>query len=415
MPIVSGKLYAESAYAYNGRGLTYQNYDCVHFMNLIRETCGLNVFSQSTNRVWRGNGLTWKGTINEAYQKFGGTLPQGLLLFHVVPDSSPDADPDHYGYGDGIGDVNHVGIYTNIGLGVMQSGGYDGSGVHGSRLRSYFNLAGCATGIDYTGAVEGEQPDPTMYRQFWVSPDINVLDDEKTKRNATCVKSKMVDDLGWTLNSVCGILGNMQFESGINPAFVQFTYANLLPSEDDISKLPNYVMMYFMQSEYNTPTNEFGLGLLQWSSTTRTNYLEQSYIVARAIRDPYSSTNTTRQLWYAGWFQCKRITSERSQDSQIRRFDPCDVNGVHYTFANYANAQTSAGDCAEAWSIGYLNMNTDIALRRQYAEAWYTYFTTINPPYIPEPAPEPYTKNKFPWYIIYGKRRKEMIVPCRRK
>ena len=106
MPIVSGKLFAETAYAYNGRGLTYGNYDCVHFMNLVRQTCGLNVFSQSTNRVWRGNGLTWKGTIQEARQKFPDGLPQGLLLFHVVPDDDPGADPGHYGYGDGIGDVN---------------------------------------------------------------------------------------------------------------------------------------------------------------------------------------------------------------------------------------------------------------------------------------------------------------------
>lgn len=413
MPIVSGKLFAETAYAYNGRGLTYQNYDCVHFMNLIRETCGLNVFSQSTNRVWRGNGLTWKGTIQEARQRYPDGLPQGLLLFHVIPDSDPNADPDHYGYGDGIGDVDHVGIYTNIGLGVMQSGGYGGTGVHDSTLRSYFNLAGECTGVDYTGAVEAELPDPCFYRQFWVSPDINVLEDVQTKHNANCVKSKMADDLQWTLQSVCGILGNMQYQSGINPAFINLTYIDRLPSEDDLSKLPNYVMMYFMQSEYQTPTNEFGIGLCQWSTTTTTNYLEQSYMVARAIKDPYSASNSTRSLWYDGWMQCKRINAERAQDSQIRRFDPNEVNGYRYTFANYAIATTDPADCAEAWAVGYLHDTTDLTLRRQYASDWYTYFTTVNPPYIPEPEPEPYTKPKFPWYIIYGKRRKELRKPCR--
>ena len=413
MPIVSGKLFAESAYAYNGRGLTYGNYDCVHFMNLVRQTCGLNVFSQSTNRVWRGNGLTWKGTIQEARQKFPDGLPQGLLLFHVVPDDDPGADPEHYGYGDGIGDVNHVGILTNIGLGVMQSGGYDGTGVHDSRLRSYFNLAGCCTGVTYNGSVEPDYPDPVIYRQFWVSPDIGILNDEETKRNANCVKSKMVNELGWTLQSVCGILGNMQYESGINPAYIESTYRDRLPSEEQMSAIPNYVMMYFMQSEYQTPTNEFGLGLCQWSTTTTTNHLEQSYIVARAIKDPYSASNSTRQMWYDGWFQCKRINEERSQDSQIRRFDPNEVNGHRYTFANYAEAQTDPADCAEAWAVGYQHDTTDLALRRQYATNWYTYFTTVNPPYIPEPAPDPYTQNSFPWYIIYGKRRKELKKPCR--
>ena len=413
MPIVSGKLTSETAYAYNGKGLTYSNYDCIHFVNLVRETCGLNVLSQSTNRVWRSSSaLSWKGTIHEAYQKFNGVLPQGLYLFHVIPDDDPNADTDHYGYGDGIGDVNHIGIYTNIGLGVMQSGGYDGTGVHDSRLRSYFNLAGCASGIDYTGLVETPVPDPVVFRKFWVSPDMSVFDTIKTRQNANCVKSKMVNDLGWTLQSVCGILGNMQYESGINPAYIESTYRDLLPSEEDLTELPNYIMMYFMQSTYQTPLNEYGLGLCQWSTTTTTNHLEQSYIVARAIKDPYSGSNSNRQLWYDGWFQCKRINAERSQDSQIRRFDPNIVNGVRYTFDNYAVATTSAGDCAEAWAVGYQKTSVDITHRRQYAEDWYTYFTTVNPDYIPEPPPEPYTIPDFPWYIIGAKRRKEWFLKC---
>ena len=168
-----------------------------------------------------------------------------------------------------------------------------------------------------------------------------------------------------------------------------------------------------MQSEYQTPTNEFGIGLCQWTSTTTTNYLEQSYMVARAIKDPYSAQNTTRSLWYDGWMQCKRINAERAQDSQIRRFDPNEVNGVRYTFENYAIQTTSAGDCAEAWSVGYQKTSVDIALRRQYAENWYTYFTTVNPEPFIEPPPDPYTKPEVPWYIIYGKRRKELRKPCR--
>ena len=108
MPIVSGRLFAETAYSYNGRGLTYQQYDCTHYTNLVRRTCALSNLQQGSNAMWRGHGLTWKGTIQEAYARFGGVLPQGLYLFHVIPDDDPDADPDHYGYGDGIGDVNHA-------------------------------------------------------------------------------------------------------------------------------------------------------------------------------------------------------------------------------------------------------------------------------------------------------------------
>ena len=84
MPIVSGKLTSETAYAYNGKGLTYSNYDCIHFVNLVRETCGLNVLSQSTNRVWRSSSaLTWKGTIQEAYQKFDGIVINPAAYTHT--------------------------------------------------------------------------------------------------------------------------------------------------------------------------------------------------------------------------------------------------------------------------------------------------------------------------------------------
>lgn len=415
MPIVSGHLFAQTAYAYNGKGLTYQDYDCVHFMNFVRNTCGLNSLQQGTNRVWRGNGLVWKGTIQEAYAKYNGVLPQGLLLFHVIPDDSPDADPTHFGYGDGIGDVNHVGIYTNIGLGVMQSGGYDGTGVHDSRLRSYFNLAGECTGVIYSGLIESYLPDPVMYRQFWCSPDIYDIGQSHREQNANCIKSKLHNDLAWTLESVCGVLGNMQYESGINPAYINPTYRNLLPSETDLSYLPNFVMMYYMQSYYGTPANEFGLGLLQWTNTTVTNYLEQSYIVARAIKDHYSASNGTRQLWYEGWFQAKRLNTEKQQDSEIRRFNPCEVNGVWYSYESYAGSYSSPADCAEAWAIGYLNTLSGIAERRQYAMDWWNYFNTVNPPYIPEPQPDPYTYTKpdILWYIIFSKRRKELKKPCR--
>ena len=407
MPIVSGKLFSETAYSYNGRGLTYQQYDCTHFTNLVRRTCALSNLQQGSNAMWRGRGLTWKGTIQEAYNRFGGVLPQGLYLFHVIPDSSPDADPDHYGYGDGIGDVNHVGIYTNIGLGVMQSGGYDGSGVHDSRLRSYFNLAGCATGIDYEGRIEPLYPNPFMFRSYWESTDTSPLDNNETEQNANCVKSKLVNDFGWTLQSVCGILGNMQFESGINPAYINPTNRYRLPSQDQITDLPNYVMQDFYGDYYSdSNTGGYGLGLCQWSTKAHVNGLDQAYLVARAIVDHYN--------WYDGWFQCIRIKEERDNNLQTQRFTPNTVNGFQYTFENFVNSTNSPEDCAEAWAVGYQHKNTNIAERRANATYWYNFFTSPDaPPPVPEPPIEPYTRDGFPWYIIYGKRRKELRKPCR--
>lgn len=413
MPIVSGKLFSESAYAYNGRGLTYQQYDCTHFTNLVRRTCALSNLQQGSNAMWRGRGLTWKGTMQEARNKFGGELPQGLYLFHVYPDDDPRADPDHYGYGDGIGDVDHVGIYTGIGPGVMQSGGYGGTGVHASNLTNYFNLAGCATGIDYTGRTEPEYPNPCLYQSFWMSPNENFNSwasseaepDEMQYNNANCIKSKFVNDLGWTLESACGILGNMQIESTLNPAYINPTHRNRLTDPSQLSNLMNYVTMDFYGDFYSDPdTGGYGLGLCQWSQTSRTNGLDQSYIVAYSIVNHYN--------WFDGWYQCRRINTERANDSTTRRFDPNEVNGYRYTFDNYANATTSPADCAEAWAVGYQKTQAEISTRRDNALFWYDYFTSPDAPEpIPEPDPLPYTVPPFPQWLLYTKKRKEIFRP----
>ena len=415
MPIVSGKLFSETAYSYNGRGLTYQQYDCTHFTNLVRRTCALSNLQQGSNAMWRGNGLTWKGTIQEAYARFGGVLPQGLYLFHVIPDSSPDADPDHYGYGDGVGDVNHVGIYTNIGLGVMQSGGYDGTGVHDSRLRSYFNLAGCATGIDYTGRVEPEYPNPTLFRKFYMSPD-RWLGEQSVqveqpnymlKQNANCIKSKFVNDLNWKLQAVCGIIGCFQAVSALNPAFISTANRNRLTDPNQLSKLPNYIMMDYNGNHYSDPnTQNYGIALAQWTTIARVNGLDQSYIVARAIVDHYN--------WYDGWFQCIRIKEERDNNGQTQRFVPTTVNGYTYTFENYVNSQANPSDCAEAWARGYLQNTAIIQTAQANATYWYNFFTSPNAPDpIEEPPIDPYTAPDFPWIIIFGRKRKELKKPCR--
>lgn len=413
MPVVSGELFARSAQSYAGRGLTYNQYDCIHFVNFVRETCGLNVFSQSTNRVWRSNSaFTWKGTIQEAYARFNDTLPLGLFLFHVIPDDDPDADPEHYGHGDGIGDVNHIGIYvgTEIGAGVMQSGGYGGTGVHPSTLRtSYFTLAGCATGIDYTGRSMPPFPAPALYRQCYVMPNEyfdsrSVLEadpDDYQKQNANVIKSFFTGE-GWTLNSVCAMLGNMQFESSLNPAFIQSANRYRLPNNaNQLADLYNYVMQDFNQIFFNDPANDYGLGLLQRSSTSGANYLQQHYLIAYAIRTPFATNNSTRYNWFDGWYQCKRINSERAKDSQTRVFQPVEINNFRYTFDNFAITTNDPGDMANAFMQGYLQVNNHLADREANAEYWYNFFTSSEAPEpITEPHPDPYTIPELPLWII---------------
>lgn len=161
MPI-TGLDYAQQAYTYRNSGIPYSQLDCIHFVNQVRLDLGLPSMLNGTNTLWRSNNLTWKGTLSEAYNRWGASgwrnLPQGILLFRIKPESAPDYNqppiPSKY-YMDGIGNVTHVGIMTGLGQGVMQSGGYGGRGVHESGWQSGY-WTHCALQME----VEYPDPDP---------------------------------------------------------------------------------------------------------------------------------------------------------------------------------------------------------------------------------------------------------------
>lgn len=141
---VSNTMNAIMAYLFRDSRYTYAQYDCIHFVNLVRRRLGLPQMTNGTNSLWRnvgGNFLWWRGTLQECIDLYG-SVPVGAYLFKCYPEGSAGYDtiPDQY-RGDGIGNFDHIGIYTNRGLGVMQSAGYDVTppsgfnGVHDTRTR----------------------------------------------------------------------------------------------------------------------------------------------------------------------------------------------------------------------------------------------------------------------------------------
>lgn len=145
LPII---LNADGAYLFRDSGYTYAQYDCIGFTNLVRRRLGLAAIGDhdghyGTNTLWRDTtgDLLWKGTLQECYNKFGN-IPAGAYLFKCYPEGTPgyNSIPSYY-RGDGVGNFDHIGIYTNLGKGVMQSGGYDVTppsgfnGVHDTRTR----------------------------------------------------------------------------------------------------------------------------------------------------------------------------------------------------------------------------------------------------------------------------------------
>lgn len=165
---VTGQQYAEQAYTYRNSGIPYSQLDCIGFVNQVRRDLGLSSLINGTNSLWRSNQLTWKGTLAQAYQRWNvnswRSLPQGILLFRIKPESDPNYNvhpiPARY-YMDGVGNVTHVGIMTALGDGIMQSGGYGGRGVHQSGWQAgYWTHAALQMNVDYTEPPDPDDPNP---------------------------------------------------------------------------------------------------------------------------------------------------------------------------------------------------------------------------------------------------------------
>lgn len=154
--------FAQTAYDFHDDGLTYQQYDCISFVNLVRTTCGLSRIINGTNSLWRSSELYYKDTIANCIATYGA-VPQSALLFKCHPEGTPGYNtiPSRY-YGDGIGNFTHVGILTNIGQGVMQSGGYGGTGVHDSSYNwNWWTHVGFQPGVQLVDAQGNDIPLPT--------------------------------------------------------------------------------------------------------------------------------------------------------------------------------------------------------------------------------------------------------------
>ena len=159
---VTAATFAQTAYDFHDDGLTYQQYDCIGFVNLVRTTCGLARVINGTNSLWRSSELYYKDTIANCIATYGA-IPQSALLFKCHPEGTPgyNSIPASY-YGDGIGNFTHVGILTNIGHGVMQSGGYGGTGVHDSYYDSnYWTHVGFQPGVQLVDSQGNDIPLPT--------------------------------------------------------------------------------------------------------------------------------------------------------------------------------------------------------------------------------------------------------------
>lgn len=156
---VSGKTYAEQAQHVAYNKYSYDELDCQGFVEQVLKDLDVRK-PDGTVYNWRGsnsmyrNYIDWRGTKDEAIEKFGG-IPLGAFMFKVVHDGGEEEK----GYHDGLGNACHVGIYCGGQLVrdstryKNSSGQYVRNGVGDAELKS-FNMVGLMSMIDYDDETE---------------------------------------------------------------------------------------------------------------------------------------------------------------------------------------------------------------------------------------------------------------------
>ena len=151
---VLGTVYAEQAQRAAYNRYTYDQLDCQGFVEQVLKDLDVRK-PDGTPYNWRGsnsmyrNYIDWRGTKDEAIEKFGG-IPLGAFMFKVVHDGGEEEK----GYHDGLGNAQHVGIYCGGQLVrdstryKNSSGQYVRNGVGDADLKA-FNMVGLMSMIDY--------------------------------------------------------------------------------------------------------------------------------------------------------------------------------------------------------------------------------------------------------------------------
>lgn len=204
--------------------------------------------------------------------------------------------------------------------------------------------------------------------------------------NANIIRSFFLNE-GWTINAICGMLGCMQGESTINPAFIQETNRSRLPhSASSLSDVPNSIMINFYMEHYGDLRKAYAIGLVQWDGYSNRNGIQGQKLVNYAV-----SNNIN---WYDGWTQLYRIRGEQQYDVNNNTHDFFNVvrwQGTNWSFVNYPTATMTPENCATVWTYGYERNVGGEGFRPTNARWFYDYFTSPDAPAIilPEDFLEP--------------------------
>lgn len=190
----------------------------------------------------------------------------------------------------------------------------------------------------------------------------------KQQHNAIKVYN-FLSNLGWTLNSISAIIGNMQLESWLSPALIQATNRYRLPnSAANLTDVPNSVMLNFYDSYYGQSSGGYGVGLVQWDGSTNTAPAGQKLV---SFAERYNLN------WYDGDTQVYRLQREKETNIQ---FIAQNLGGTFWTWDVFVASTDTPENLAYVWRVCYevAAGGTD-STRQANARYWYDYLSNVPP------------------------------------
>ena len=191
-----------------------------------------------------------------------------------------------------------------------------------------------------------------QYNNYWIASD-QYLNQQHRDENAKLVWDYLTA-LGWTPQSVAGILGNMDVESSMNPALIEGRGYHTLPTNATVLAI----------------TTQTGVGLVQWTGTTPTAPAGQK-LASFAIR--------YNKEWYDGELQCFRL--EREYDTDLQ-FDHGTVDGVSYDWQVYTTSTETPEQLAKVWQTLYERGGTDTQTRQEKARYYFNLYNRMPLPLL---------------------------------
>lgn len=230
---------------------------------------------------------------------------------------------------------------------------------------------------------------PNVQTLDWMHAEVDHYPSSELPANFKENNARLVYGLllsyGWTLESICGVLGNMESEGNLQPG--QCENGAGLPDYDPVTGIPNSAIF-----PPNGPPYK-GLGLCGWTAWTGS---PRNIILQTAMDE--------RIPWYNGTMQCRIL----NQADQMGYWSPDLSHGYPGTFDQFKSNSynRSVEDLASTFLWAYEHPDpsqANEAARRSRARAWYNYLQDMGPvmPSDDDTNPNNYPKKSMPiWMMI---------------